>query len=138
MATIKDVWPNLKPETRNWLIGNSGDTVPGDIAEEILNAQGFTVSASWFHDVHPSRIRLPSEPPPNLVKLEAYQNGLIEIQDEGSQLAAFLAGAGLLPGASKVVDFCAGDWGRFILEQRPGRTAFVCFHRWTDDFHLST
>ena len=61
MATIKDVWPNLKPETRNWLIGNSGDTVPGDIAEEILNAQGFTVSASWFHDVHPSRIRLPSE-----------------------------------------------------------------------------
>lgn len=59
-------------------------------------------------------IRLPSEPPPNLVKLEAYQSGLIEIQDEGSQLAAFLAGAGLLPGAPKVVDFCAGGGGKTL------------------------
>ncbi|MBW8880651.1 MAG: RsmB/NOP family class I SAM-dependent RNA methyltransferase [Asticcacaulis sp.] len=64
-------------------------------------------------------IRLPAEPPPNLVKLEAYQTGLIEIQDEGSQLAAFLAGAGLLPGVAngmmpKVVDFCAGGGGKTL------------------------
>ncbi|MDI7774654.1 RsmB/NOP family class I SAM-dependent RNA methyltransferase [Asticcacaulis sp. EMRT-3] len=59
-------------------------------------------------------IRLPAEPPPNLVKLDAYQNGLIEIQDEGSQLAAFIAGTGLLPGAQKVVDFCAGGGGKTL------------------------
>ncbi len=59
-------------------------------------------------------IRLPSEPPPNLVKLDAYRDGLIEIQDEGSQLAAFLAGAGLLPGVAKVVDFCAGGGGKTL------------------------
>ena len=59
-------------------------------------------------------IRLPSEPPPNLVKLDAYPNGLIEIQDEGSQLAAFIAGSGVLPGAQKVVDFCAGGGGKTL------------------------
>lgn len=59
-------------------------------------------------------IRLPAEPPPNLAKLDIYQNGRIEIQDEGSQLAAFLAGAGLLPGAPKVVDFCAGGGGKTL------------------------
>ncbi|MGA9659990.1 MAG: RsmB/NOP family class I SAM-dependent RNA methyltransferase [Asticcacaulis sp.] len=57
-------------------------------------------------------IRLASEPPPNLVKLDIYQSGRIEIQDEGSQLAAFIAGAGILPGAAKVVDFCAGGGGK--------------------------
>ncbi|MEI9905714.1 MAG: hypothetical protein WDN06_18600 [Asticcacaulis sp.] len=63
-----------------------------------------------------------AEPPPNLVKLDAYRDGLIEIQDEGSQLAAFLAGAGLLPGAAKVVDFCAGGGGKTLaLAQIVGR-----------------
>ncbi len=59
-------------------------------------------------------IRLAAEPPPNLAKLDIYQTGLIEIQDEGSQMAAFLAGAGLLPGAAKVVDFCAGGGGKTL------------------------
>ena len=59
-------------------------------------------------------IRLAAEPPPNLAKLDIYQSGQIEIQDEGSQLAAFIAGAGLLPGASKVVDFCAGGGGKTL------------------------
>ena len=59
-------------------------------------------------------IRLPAEPPPNLAKLDIYQSGKIEIQDEGSQLAAWLAGAGLLPGAAKVVDFCAGGGGKTL------------------------
>lgn len=59
-------------------------------------------------------IRLPAEPPPNLAKLDIYQTGKIEIQDEGSQLAAFIAGAGLLPGAPKVVDFCAGGGGKTL------------------------
>jgi len=61
MTTLKDVWPHLAPETRRWLIDNTNDTVPGDIVREILNAQGYIVSTSWFHDVHPSRIHLSSE-----------------------------------------------------------------------------
>jgi len=59
-------------------------------------------------------IRLSAEPPPNLARLDIYQSGQIEIQDEGSQLAAFIAGAGLLPGAAKVVDFCAGGGGKTL------------------------
>ena len=59
-------------------------------------------------------IRLNAEPPPNLVKLDIYQDGRIEIQDEGSQIAAFLAGAGILPGAAKVIDFCAGGGGKTL------------------------
>lgn len=79
------------------------------------------IEALQGHDLKPqptpfSRfgIRLPAEPPPNLAKLDIYQSGQIEIQDEGSQLAAFLAGAGLLPGAVKVVDFCAGGGGKTL------------------------
>ena len=77
----------------------------------LLSEEGLSPQATPFS---PFGIRLPSEPPPNLVKLDAYQNGLIEIQDEGSQLIAFLAGSGLLPGAPKVVDFCAGGGGKTL------------------------
>ena len=38
-------------------------------------------------------LRLPADPPPNVRALPAFRQGMIEIQDEGSQLAAFLAGA---------------------------------------------
>jgi len=78
---------------------------------DVLRAEGLSPQATPFSTFG---IRLPSEPPPNLVKLDAYQNGLIEIQDEGSQLAAFIAGSGLLPGARKVVDFCAGGGGKTL------------------------
>lgn len=78
---------------------------------EALRAEGLSPEPTPFSTFG---IRLPSEPPPNLVKLEAYQNGLVEIQDEGSQLAAFIAAAGVLPGAQKVVDFCAGGGGKTL------------------------
>jgi len=42
----------------------------------------------------------------------AFLNGLIEVQDEGSQLAALFAGA--KPGA-KVIDLCAGAGGKTLL-----------------------
>lgn len=76
-----------------------------------LEAEGLTPQPTPFSKYG---IRLAAEPPPNLAKLDIYQNGQIEIQDEGSQLAAFIAGAGLLPGASKVVDFCAGGGGKTL------------------------
>lgn len=76
-----------------------------------LEAEGLSPEPTPFSKYG---IRLTAEPPPNLAKLDMYQNGQIEIQDEGSQLAAFIAGAGLLPGAAKVVDFCAGGGGKTL------------------------
>jgi 16S rRNA (cytosine967-C5)-methyltransferase len=52
-----------------------------------------------------------AEPPPNVQKLEAFRDGRVEIQDEGSQLAAWLARA--QPGET-VVDFCAGGGGKTL------------------------
>ena len=56
-------------------------------------------------------LRLPSEPPPNVQALEAFKAGRFEIQDEGSQIVSWLAGAA--PGMT-VVDYCAGG-GRKTL-----------------------
>src|SRR5580693_4104181 len=49
--------------------------------------------------------------PAALSALAAFKDGLIEVQDEGSQLAALLLGAG--PGM-RVVDFCAGAGGKTL------------------------
>ncbi|MCM2505911.1 RsmB/NOP family class I SAM-dependent RNA methyltransferase [Aureimonas altamirensis] len=48
---------------------------------------------------------------PNVQVEEAFQTGLFEIQDEGSQIAALLAGA--RPGIS-VLDYCAGAGGKTL------------------------
>jgi 16S rRNA (cytosine967-C5)-methyltransferase len=56
-------------------------------------------------------LRLDAEPPPNVQRLEAFRAGRIEVQDEGSQLAAWLAGA--KPGWT-VVDYCAGGGGKTL------------------------
>lgn len=57
-------------------------------------------------------LRLRAEPPPNVQKLDAFREGRIEIQDEGSQLCAFLAGA--RPGMT-VVDYCGGGGGKTLV-----------------------
>ncbi|MBX7247477.1 MAG: RsmB/NOP family class I SAM-dependent RNA methyltransferase [Caulobacteraceae bacterium] len=63
-------------------------------------------------------LRLKAEPPPNVQKLDAFRDGRIEIQDEGSQLAACLAGAA--PGQT-AVDYCAGGGGKtLVLAQAVG------------------
>lgn len=60
-------------------------------------------------------LRLPSEPPPNVQALEAFKAGRIEIQDEGSQIVTWLAGAGLtFAPDSIVVDYCAGGGGKTL------------------------
>jgi 16S rRNA (cytosine967-C5)-methyltransferase len=56
-------------------------------------------------------LRLSAEPPPNVQKLAAFREGRIEVQDEGSQLAAWLAGA--RPGMT-IVDYCAGGGGKTL------------------------
>lgn len=61
---------------------------------------------------------------PRLGGTAAFKDGLVEIQDEGSQLIAFLTGA--RPGM-EVVDFCAGAGGKTLalaaLMARAGRLA---------------
>lgn len=56
-------------------------------------------------------LRLPSEPPPNIQALEGFRAGRFEIQDEGSQIVSWLAGAA--PGLT-VVDYCAGGGGKTL------------------------
>ncbi len=56
-------------------------------------------------------LRLSAEPPPNVQALEAFKAGRIEIQDEGSQIACWLAG--VTPGMT-VVDYCAGGGGKTL------------------------
>ncbi|PQZ77378.1 MULTISPECIES: RsmB/NOP family class I SAM-dependent RNA methyltransferase [unclassified Brevundimonas] len=56
-------------------------------------------------------LRLSAEPPPNVQALEAFKQGHIEIQDEGSQVACWLTGA--RPGMT-VVDYCAGGGGKTL------------------------
>lgn len=57
----------------------------------------------------PLGLRATGRPP--LVTGPAFKSGLVEIQDEGSQLVALLAGA--RPGM-RVVDFCAGAGGKTL------------------------
>lgn len=56
-------------------------------------------------------LRLPSEPPPNIQALDGFKAGRFEIQDEGSQVVSWLAGAA--PGMT-VVDYCAGGGGKTL------------------------
>jgi 16S rRNA (cytosine967-C5)-methyltransferase len=60
-------------------------------------------------------LRLPSEPAPNVQALDAFNAGRIEIQDEGSQLTAWVAGGGLsFSPDSIVIDYCAGGGGKTL------------------------
>jgi len=70
-----------------------------------------------------SPIGLRVEGHPRLGGTQTFKDGLVEIQDEGSQLLALLCGAG--PGMN-VVDFCAGAGGKTLALAaamgRDGRT----------------
>ena len=79
------------------------ETVLAELAAEGLTAERTPWSA-WG-------LRLSAEPPPNVQKLAAFREGRIEVQDEGSQLAAWLAGG--KPDMT-VVDYCAGGGGKTL------------------------
>ena len=80
------------------------DAVAADLAAEGLEPERTPWSGVG--------LRLKAEPPPNVQKLAAFRDGRIEIQDEGSQIAALLAGA--VPGMT-VVDYCAGGGGKTLV-----------------------
>lgn len=63
----------------------------------------------------PSGLRLPAGPrdarTPNVIVDEGYQRGWFEVQDQGSQLAALMAGA---KAGEQVLDLCAGAGGKTL------------------------
>lgn len=86
---------------------NGAVTTPEAVAAE-LRAAGLAPEPTPFSAVG---LRLPAEPPPNIQALEAFRAGRFEIQDEGSQIVAWLSGAA--PGQT-VVDYCAGGGGKTL------------------------
>jgi 16S rRNA (cytosine967-C5)-methyltransferase len=77
-----------------------------DTARRALAAEGVRVTPT---PLSPIGLRLFERAP--LSGLQAFKDGLVEVQDEGSQLAALLLGA--RPGM-RVVDFCAGAGGKTL------------------------
>jgi 16S rRNA (cytosine967-C5)-methyltransferase len=77
-----------------------------DEAIAALAAENVTATATHLS---PLGLRLEGRPP--MGALKCFQDGLIEVQDEGSQLAALLVDA--KPG-QRVVDFCAGAGGKTL------------------------
>jgi len=93
---------------------------PLDLRVNMLKAERDKV-AGMLADLHPAparwspwglRIRLAADAKSPAIHAEpAFLKGMIEVQDEGSQLAALLAGA--RPG-EQVVDLCAGAGGKTL------------------------
>jgi 16S rRNA (cytosine967-C5)-methyltransferase len=77
----------------------------GEIVERLRTA-GFEASATPHS---PLGIRVAGKPA--LQKTDAFEQGLVEVQDEGSQLLALLTGARR---GEMVVDFCAGAGGKTL------------------------
>jgi 16S rRNA (cytosine967-C5)-methyltransferase len=73
-----------------------------------LSAEGIPTSLTEYS---PLGLRVLA-PRPNILGLPAHQEGLFEVQDEGSQLLGLLLGTA--PGES-VLDFCAGAGGKTLL-----------------------
>ena len=95
--------PRAPIDLRVNALKGSVDEARAALAEDGLQAEPTPFSAHG--------LRLPADPPPNVQKLAAFRDGLSEIQDEGSQLAAWLARAA--PG-EVVVDYCAGGGGKTL------------------------
>ncbi|MGE3967554.1 MAG: RsmB/NOP family class I SAM-dependent RNA methyltransferase [Dongiaceae bacterium] len=77
-----------------------------DGAQAALKREGVEARPTPFS---PLGLRIAGRPP--LATLAAFKDGLVEVQDEGSQIVALLADA--RPG-QRVVDFCAGAGGKTL------------------------
>ncbi|WP_142848161.1 RsmB/NOP family class I SAM-dependent RNA methyltransferase [Telmatospirillum sp. J64-1] len=98
-------------------MGAMRDEAPLDLRANTLKAtreQAIAALAAEGIEASPTKLsplglRLPARV--SLMSLKAFRNGLVEVQDEGSQLVALLTGAA--PGHA-VVDFCAGAGGKTL------------------------
>jgi len=110
--TFGDAWAEeaealMRPRAPIDLRVNGARSSVAAVKEE-LEAEGLAPERTPFSAWG---LRLPAEPPPNVQKLDAFRAGRLEVQDEGSQLTAWLAGA--RPGWT-VVDYCAGGGGKTL------------------------
>lgn len=88
------------------------NTLKGDRATALAALAAMGAVAT---ELSPLGLRLPeggpTAKPPHVPSEAAYQEGLVEIQDEGSQIAALVAAP--VPG-SRVLDLCAGGGGKSL------------------------
>lgn len=85
------------------------NTVKGSVEEAAasLSADGIRTTRTMF-----SPLGLRAEGKPFMSDSRAYRSGLVEIQDEGSQLIGLVTG--VTPGM-RVLDFCAGGGGKTLI-----------------------
>jgi len=130
-ATLDTAPPDVLGDFPDWLTAALGDDAvalgraladraPVDLRANRLKGTRQKVLAALAHlnaeptPLSPDGIRLPFLPDgrgPALSAEPAYVKGLIEVQDEGSQLAALLSNA--RPG-EQVLDLCAGGGGKTL------------------------
>ncbi|HYD18132.1 MAG TPA: RsmB/NOP family class I SAM-dependent RNA methyltransferase [Patescibacteria group bacterium] len=104
--------PNLENELQAMMT-----PAPLDLRVNAIKASRDELLAEFRRDgldaepgkISPLCIRMRNRPP--IAQHEFYKNGLVEIQDEGSQMVALLAQA--KPG-EQVADFCAGAGGKTL------------------------
>ena len=111
-ATFGERWTEearalMQPRAPIDLRVNGARTTVDAVEAELVEAGLTPERTPWS----PWGLRLPSEPPPNVQALDAFKTGLVEIQDEGSQVACWLAGAAP---RTTVVDYCAGGGGKTL------------------------
>ena len=80
-----------------------------DGALRLLATEGITAASTPWSAMG---LRMPPAAAPDVQKRRAYTAGWIEVQDEASQIAGFLADA--RPGQT-VVDYCAGGGGKTLI-----------------------
>lgn len=100
-AELKAMMTPAPLDLRVNAIKASRDEILAELKRDGLDAHAGKIS--------PLAIRVLNRPP--IAQHELYKNGLIEIQDEGSQMVAAIAQA--KPG-EQVVDFCAGAGGKTL------------------------
>ncbi len=47
--SIEVWWPKIRQASRDWLVANNGDALPGDVHEDIIRAGG-TITGSYLSD----------------------------------------------------------------------------------------
>ncbi len=103
-----DFWPWVEANDRPAPLDLRVNALKADRDEVLarLADAGFEAAATPYS---PLGIRV--EGKPALLKLDLFEQGLVEVQDEGSQLLALALGA---KRSETVVDFCAGAGGKTL------------------------
>jgi hypothetical protein len=47
--SIEVWWPKIRQASRDWLVANNGDAVPGDVADDIIRVGG-EIAGSYLSD----------------------------------------------------------------------------------------